>query len=118
MPRSEVRGGDLVGRFGGEEFVVLLPQTTSVHAHAIAERIRVRVADAAVPLGVNSPEQTRQGTVSIGIATSPPHGDILDDVVRAADAAMYHAKLTGRNRSHLSTGAPPRPRQLDEPTAS
>lgn len=116
--RSEVRGGDLVGRFGGEEFVVLLPATTSVHAHAIAERIRVRVADAAVPLGINSPEQARRGTVSIGIATSPIHGESLDDVVRAADAAMYYAKMAGRNRSHVSTGAPPEPRQLDEPTAS
>jgi diguanylate cyclase (GGDEF)-like protein len=90
--QSEVRSGDLVGRFGGEEFVILLPQTNSVHARGIAERIRVRIADAAVPLGVNSPEQTRHGTVSIGIATSPVHGHALDDILRAADAAMYRAK--------------------------
>jgi diguanylate cyclase (GGDEF)-like protein len=118
MLTSEVRGGDLVGRYGGEEFVVLLPETTIEHAEAIAERIRVRIADTAVPLGVNSPERTRHGTVSIGIATSPIHGHTLVDVIGAADKAMYRAKGAGRNRVSLSSAGPPRPLELDEPSAS
>lgn len=100
--RGEVRSGDLVGRFGGEEFVVLLPQTTGHHAHAIAERIRSCVATAAVPLGGQGDAPTAAGTVSIGVATSPAHGVTLDEVLEAADSALYEAKTAGRNRTHLA----------------
>jgi diguanylate cyclase (GGDEF)-like protein len=116
--RGEVRASDLVGRFGGEEFVVLLPHTTSDHAEAIAERIRSRVAGAAVPLGVPNPEQAGRGTVSIGVATSPVHGDTLNDVLEAADNALYQAKASGRNRTYLSAGKPAQGNEPGEPTAS
>ncbi|HJP73965.1 MAG TPA: diguanylate cyclase [Pseudonocardiaceae bacterium] len=116
--RGEVRASDLVGRFGGEEFVVLLPSTGSEHAHAIAERIRSRIADAAIPLGIHSPQHVGQGTVSIGIAISPTHGYTLDDLLHAADSALYQAKTAGRNRTYLSAGKPPQGDELGEPTAS
>jgi diguanylate cyclase (GGDEF)-like protein len=116
--RGEVRASDLVGRFGGEEFVVLLPHTTSDHAEAIAERIRSRVAGAAVPLGVPNPAQAGRGTVSIGVATSPVHGDTLNDVLEAADNALYQAKASGRNRTYLSAGKPAQGNEPGEPTAS
>ncbi len=89
--RTEVRGTDLVGRFGGEEFVVLLPDTPAVHAHAIAERIRSRVAGRAGDL----PEHV---TVSIGLADRPGMTE-LDDLISVADRALYQAKHTGRNRT-------------------
>ncbi|WP_233629796.1 GGDEF domain-containing protein [Amycolatopsis sp. WAC 04197] len=89
--RTEVRGTDLVGRFGGEEFVVLLPGTPAVHAHAIAERIRSSVASRADDL----PEHV---TVSIGLADRPGVAD-LDTVIAVADRALYEAKNTGRNRT-------------------
>ncbi|WET81237.1 GGDEF domain-containing protein [Amycolatopsis sp. QT-25] len=89
--RTEVRGTDLVGRFGGEEFVVLLPGTSAVHAHAIAERIRSSVASRADDL----PEHV---TVSIGLADRPGVAD-LDTVLAVADRALYEAKNTGRNRT-------------------
>lgn len=89
--RTEVRGTDLVGRFGGEEFVVLLPDTAAVHAHAIAERIRSRIADRAGDL----PEHV---TVSIGLADGPGVRDI-DDLLAVADHALYEAKHAGRNRT-------------------
>ncbi|MEU3624465.1 GGDEF domain-containing protein [Amycolatopsis coloradensis] len=89
--RTEVRGTDLVGRFGGEEFVILLPGTPAVHAHAIAERIRSTVASRADDL----PEHV---TVSIGLADRPGVTD-LDAVIAVADQALYEAKNTGRNRT-------------------
>lgn len=106
--RHEVRGTDLVGRFGGEEFVVLLPETTTEHAHAIAERIRTRIATAAVPFGVpKTAGVDTAGTVSIGIAAGPVHGDTLDQLLEAADHALYAAKAAGRNRTHLYRPATP-----------
>jgi diguanylate cyclase (GGDEF)-like protein len=116
--RGEVRASDLVGRFGGEEFVVLLPNTSSDHARAIAERIRSRIADAAIPVGIHSPQRVGQGTVSIGIATSRTHGYSLDDILHGADTALYQAKTAGRNRTHLSARTSLETSELGEPTAS
>ena len=90
--RAEVRASDLVGRFGGEEFVVLLPGTATEHAHAIAERIRGTLASVA-----DLPETV---TVSIGLATFPDHGETVDELLEAADRALYAAKTAGRNRTH------------------
>ncbi|MDT8912159.1 GGDEF domain-containing protein [Amycolatopsis sp. PS_44_ISF1] len=91
--RTEVRAGDLTGRFGGEEFVVLLPGTAPVHAHAIAERIRGHIA--AQTAGLPEPI-----TVSIGLAAAPPAtvADV-DALLEAADTALYAAKHAGRNRT-------------------
>ncbi|WP_211767632.1 GGDEF domain-containing protein [Kutzneria sp. CA-103260] len=93
--RRSVRDYDSVGRFGGEEFVVLLPGLTSADVLAIAERIRRAVADLRVPLS---------GTVlstlsaSIGVATYPSSAAGIDELVHAADTALYRAKRGGRNR--------------------
>ncbi|MEC3978326.1 GGDEF domain-containing protein [Amycolatopsis sp. H20-H5] len=88
--------GLVLGRFGGEEFVVLLPNTTGHHALAIAERIRGSVAAITVPTGGDLLQSV---TVSIGVATHPAHGDSLDEVLEAADHALYQAKTDGRNRT-------------------
>jgi diguanylate cyclase len=91
--RTEVRAGDLTGRFGGEEFVVLLPATAPVHAHAIAERIRGHIA--AQTGGLPEPI-----TVSIGLASAPPAATAdVDALLEAADSALYEAKHAGRNRT-------------------
>jgi diguanylate cyclase (GGDEF)-like protein len=87
-----VRGSDFVGRNGGEEFIVLLPDTDADAAHIVAEKIRAAVADITVP-GVD-----REITASLGIATIPQHAGDGDDLVRSADRALYLAKNNGRNR--------------------
>jgi diguanylate cyclase (GGDEF)-like protein len=92
--KAEVRATDLVGRFGGEEFVILLPRTEQADALAIAERIRRRVATVAVE-GVDTV------TVSVGVAAHPVHGETLEEVVSAADCALLAAKTAGRNRTLL-----------------
>jgi diguanylate cyclase (GGDEF)-like protein len=94
--KAEVRGNDLVGRYGGDEFVVFLPATPAVDALAIAERIRRQVAE-------NTPDSIVDSSVSIGISARDDEIDSLDDLLHEADLALYEAKDAGRNRSAMST---------------
>ena len=87
------RRGDGAGRWGGEEFVVLLPDCTREAALPIAEKLRTRIADQWVIIG----ERAIAVTVSIGVAAFTPD-DTVDDLLRRADQAMYAAKHGGRNR--------------------
>jgi diguanylate cyclase (GGDEF)-like protein len=84
------RGGDLLFRTGGEEFVLLLPRITVPAAQGVAEELRLRLAQAELMPGDTV-------TVSIGVSALAP-GQTVDDWVRAADAALYEAKRKGRNR--------------------
>jgi len=94
---DELRGYDAVGRFGGEEFVALLPAVDGPTAMGVAERVRERIES--VPVRV----ERRTGgvgtiavTASVGVAAA--HGGVeLDDLLRAADGALYAAKAAGRN---------------------
>jgi diguanylate cyclase (GGDEF)-like protein/PAS domain S-box-containing protein len=88
---DQARPYDLPARFGGEEFLVLLPESTLADAMTIAQRIRTAISRVAVP------EVTRQITMSLGISTWG-HGDTLGALVGRADAALYQAKKRGRNR--------------------
>jgi diguanylate cyclase (GGDEF)-like protein len=85
------RPGDLCARYGGEEFVVLLPDARSADAEGVAERIQIFLADEL--------KSTRLApfTVSVGIATAD-HASSIDEIIRAADHAMFQAKAGGRNR--------------------
>lgn len=108
--RAELRGYDVLGRFGGEEFVALLPGTDDVQAVAAAERLRARVNQLHVSDLVELPdsEPDRVLAVSVGVACRPTDGHDLSDLLHAADAALYVAKRSGRNRVQLAergTGA-------------
>ncbi|NUR97074.1 MAG: GGDEF domain-containing protein [Kribbellaceae bacterium] len=97
--RHEVRDDDLVGRLGGEEFAILLPQTSAEDTALAAERIRRRVASLAITITTGGgPVLCDTITCSIGAATYPHSGSTLDELQIAADLAMYQAKDTGRNR--------------------
>ncbi|MGH3168925.1 MAG: diguanylate cyclase, partial [Trebonia sp.] len=92
--RQQVRETDLVGRFGGEEFAILLPNTTAEEACRIAERLRRGVGLIRVLAG----ETTVGVTISVGISVLGPHGRDLFELLATADLALYRAKNTGRDR--------------------
>lgn len=93
--RECVRQVDTLARYGGDEFTILLVDTTHETALRIAERIRSRVESHLFEAGR---EGTLQLTISIGVATCPTHGDDRERLLDAADKAMYRAKSGGRNR--------------------
>jgi diguanylate cyclase (GGDEF)-like protein len=107
--RDHVRAEDFVGRFGGEEFVVLLPGVGSAEATRIADRVRLGIASLAVELPVTDgevqPDVVRGLAASVGIATYPEHARELPALLQAADVALYEAKETGRNKVVLSSRA-------------
>jgi diguanylate cyclase (GGDEF)-like protein len=98
--KRETRTHDLVGRFGGEEFVVLLAGAPEEEALAAAERIRHMISELVVQSQTNDgkPVVIADRSASIGVATYPAAGTTLDEVLACADAAVYVAKREGRNR--------------------
>ena len=93
--RRAVRGIDLVGRHGGEEFVVAMPDTDADLAFIIGERLRERIAGESFVLGNGTGVRA---TASIGVSTLLPAGDSPEALLQRADEALYLAKRSGRNR--------------------
>ena len=92
---AELRGTDVAARYGGDEFIVLLPETGSKGAMEVAERIRSTIAARPIECdGRNVP-----ASVSIGVASYPEDGHSLDALAAHADRALYGAKQAGRNRA-------------------
>jgi diguanylate cyclase (GGDEF)-like protein len=98
---GELRQGDALGRYGGEEFVILLPGAGATDAEVVAERIRRRVQE--MPILVSG---TRIGlTLSVGVATLDGDVVVPDDLIERADTALYHSKSSGRNLVSTHTGS-------------
>jgi diguanylate cyclase (GGDEF)-like protein len=100
--RSQLRGYDLAGRFGGEEFSILLPQARELDALNVAERLRSYVAGLVIP--VDDEDESAGAitlTISVGVASLDGESRELTDLMAAADAALYYAKETGRNKTHV-----------------
>jgi diguanylate cyclase (GGDEF)-like protein/PAS domain S-box-containing protein len=101
LAKAEIRSVDLIGRYGGEEFTVVLPGSSLETAHGIAERIRASIERTPVVIdGV-----AIRMTVSIGVASVSASVDDLAHLIGAADAALFDAKSAGRNRVVVSTEA-------------
>ena len=106
--REQLRSYDLAGRFGGEEFAILLPQTREEHALSIADRLRTHIAGMSVPVSDDGkPENCIRLTISVGVAPLDDTNRELTDLLAAADSALYHAKQAGRNRTHLANTSAP-----------
>jgi diguanylate cyclase (GGDEF)-like protein len=100
--RGQLRSYDKAGRFGGEEFVILLPQTREVDALSVAERLRSHIAAMSIPVGDgDNSGRSVTLTISVGVAALDGERRELTDMLAAADAALYYAKETGRNKTHV-----------------
>ncbi len=99
--RQSVRDHDMVGRLGGEEFAVLLPETTAAQSEPLAERLRAEIEG----LKLSAEDRAFSLTVSIGVSEFCAEDETLDPVLRRADAALYEAKLGGRNRVVVGASA-------------
>jgi diguanylate cyclase (GGDEF)-like protein len=98
--KHELRDYDAVGRYGGEEFVAMLPNAGTNAGMRAAERVRARIEQCTITAEPDGPEMHL--TASIGVATYPSYGTELDEVIRAADLALYAAKAAGRNTVRLA----------------
>jgi diguanylate cyclase (GGDEF)-like protein len=97
--RSSARETDIVARFGGDEFAILLPETGTEGAQSVARRLRDRIARY-VFLAGHSP--SNRVTASIGVATLPDVAETAEGLLQAADAAMYRVKVHGKNGIHVA----------------
>jgi diguanylate cyclase (GGDEF)-like protein len=101
--RQNVRGSDIACRYGGEEFIIVLPEATRTVAVQRSETIRRDIERMEVSLGE---KQLDRVTASFGVALYPTHADNAEALVRAADDALYQAKENGRNRVCVFEAAP------------
>jgi diguanylate cyclase (GGDEF)-like protein len=104
--QESIRTYDMIGRYGGEEIIAFLPQTTDGDVHMVAERLRQAVAGIELhPLGDETGEPAAI-TVSIGMACWPTiEADSTSDLIEAADAALYRAKTGGRNHCEVAVAS-------------
>lgn len=94
--RKSIRGIDLACRYGGEEFVIVMPETDLHVAGMVAERLRRSIASE--PFSIDKGAKRLEVTISIGISTLETKGEAIGDVLKRADQALYRAKHDGRNR--------------------
>lgn len=109
--RGLLRDYDLIGRFGGEEFCALLPDTSPAQAGQAAERLRRKLAQLTIAAGSGPDSTPLHVTVSIGVATLSSSQLDLEELIAAADAALYRAKAAGRDRVVMSGDLAPQARQ-------
>ena len=94
--RKAIRNIDLACRYGGEEFVIVMPETDMTVATMVAERLRRRIASE--PFAIQQGARSLEVTISIGIAAIGQPGDTAAAILKRADTALYRAKRDGRNR--------------------
>jgi diguanylate cyclase (GGDEF)-like protein len=101
--KESIRDGDLVGRYGGEEFMLVMPGAEKAVALGVADRLREKISETAFAHRENQP--SGRVSVSGGVATWPQDSSGVDGLIRCADEALYHAKRSGRDRVFAYTAA-------------
>ena len=102
--KKNTRAVDLPARYGGDELVIILPETGTDQAQAVAEKLRACVEEIKIPLN----GRCVSPTISLGIATFPFHAQEKQALIRCADEALYEAKRAGKNRVCVAEPPPPR----------
>ncbi len=97
--KKNTRGEDLACRYGGEEFIVILVDTDTAAASKKAEKLRSEIAE---KIAISHLAEKLRITVSMGVASSPAHGQNATELIKAADTALYQAKNNGRNRVEVA----------------
>jgi diguanylate cyclase (GGDEF)-like protein len=98
--QTQLRETDILARYGGDEFVLLLPETTAVGAEILGVRIRQRIESAVLA----TRESPISSTVSVGVASYPEHAIDLDSVMARSDQSLYSSKTAGKNRVTVAEG--------------
>jgi len=98
---KQFRSGDIACRYGGEEFLVIMPGTTLIDARQRADEVRLLFGEITFETGKHSRSQV---TLSAGVSVYPEHGLDSDAIINCADKALYEAKNSGRNRVNIYTG--------------
>jgi diguanylate cyclase (GGDEF)-like protein len=94
--RETIRPSDIPARFGGEEFLVILPETDKEDAQVVAERLRKRIS--MYPFRIDSRKEEVQLTISVGVSAFPEYGQSSEELITLADMALYQAKKEGKNK--------------------
>ena len=102
--REQLRPGQYVGRYAGDEFVVLLPGLDAQAARTVAEQVRRTAAALPIPLR-EAPGQAMSVTLSIGVATAPDHGETFESLFTSGDRALFEAKREGRDKVVVASSA-------------
>ena len=120
--REQVRDYDVAARFGGEEFAMLMPETATHEGYVVAERIRKAVE--ATPIQIPTRVDPIYATITAGVASYPSDGEEPEQLIHAADVALYQGKVAGKNRVRMSSPgsgteppAPMPPYESDDSTA-
>ena len=111
---SHIKTTDTIGRWGGEEFGIVLPNATTTQANMVANRIRRTLSE--LPLFNVEGKTIPKPTISQGIATIPEHTSDVDELVVIADRALYRAKARGRDQ--VAVGIPSKPPDTGDPKTS
>jgi len=101
LMKKTFRKTDILCRYGGEEFVAIIPETNKTEAKVLAETFRKRVQD--YPFKFRTTQPKRKVTISVGIADIPNHADTPKELLEKADDALYQAKETGRNKTVVAS---------------
>jgi diguanylate cyclase (GGDEF)-like protein len=99
--RNNIRQEDIACRYGGEEFILILPSTSLENSRMRAESLREKIEK---KLTINHLKKIHSITISLGVAVFPLHGETIEETLNAADSALYLAKTNGRNRVEVGNG--------------
>jgi diguanylate cyclase (GGDEF)-like protein len=102
LAKTVSRKTDFVGRYGGEEFICVLPNTPIENAHMIAEKMRTKIMDLEIPH--EGSKVMNVVTISLGVASCIPYKGLKQSrLIECADQALYHSKELGRNNSYMGS---------------
>lgn len=92
-----IRPSDIAARYGGEDFLIILPETSQEEAHAVAERLQKKIS--LYPFRIDSRKEDILFTISIGVSSFPEYGQSADELIALADMALYKAKKEGKDKA-------------------